>query len=170
MGGNGKVFTEENMPQYNPIVRGQKNSKDCGIFLLQYVQSFFQTPMRDWTDATIEHRDWFDKEEAMKKRGKIAKLIRDLAVKQNYERKTYRKLVFPDLDFRSVESPVKNLKVAPEQKSLESSNLDAQNTETNPQGSDSKSEDFEKKFKGFVDERSSPCQRKGPLPQERKQG
>jgi len=155
--GNAKVFTEENMPQYNPIVRGQKNSKDCGIFLLQYVQSFFQTPMRDWTDATIEHRDWFDKEEAMKKRGKIAKLIRDLAVKQNYERKTYRKLVFPDLDFRSVESPVKNPKVAPELKPLESSNLDEQtgnefkapiqNTETKNQGSEAKSEDLEKSSK-----------------------
>ena len=55
------VFTEENMPQYNPRVRGQKNSKDCGIFLLHYVESFFRTSSRDrdWTDAEADHRDWF---------------------------------------------------------------------------------------------------------------
>jgi len=111
--GKTKVFTELNMPQYNPSVRGQKNSKDCGIFLLQYVESFFRTRTRDWCDDSIEHMDWFPKEEVMKKRGKIAKLVRDLAVKQHYERKSHRKLVFPPLDFRSVESPVKKPKLTP---------------------------------------------------------
>jgi len=107
------VFTEENMPQYNPRVRGQKNSKDCGIFLLQYVESFFRTSSRDrdWTDGEADHRNWFHKDEVMKKRGKIAKLIRDMAVKQNYEKKSYKKLVFPSLDFQSVESPIKKSKL-----------------------------------------------------------
>jgi len=101
--GESKLFTEQNMAQYNPRVRGQKNSKDCGIFLLQYVESFFRAPVRNWTDDNIEHIDWFQKEEVMMKRANIAKLIRNLSVMQDTE----RKLIFPELDFRSFESPVK---------------------------------------------------------------
>jgi len=108
--GNQAMFTEENMPQFNPKVRGQKNSKDCGIYLLQYVESFFRTPSRNWTDPQNIHSDWFHKEEALKKRGRIAKLIRDMATKQQYEKKSSKKLSFPPLDFQSVESPFKKSK------------------------------------------------------------
>jgi len=104
-----ELFTEENMPQYNPKVMGQKNSKDCGIFLLQYVEKFFRAPLRNWTDPEVDHTEWFPKEEVMEKRGKIAKLIRDLATRQQYEKKSDQKLEFPPLDFQSVESPVKRI-------------------------------------------------------------
>jgi len=104
------LFTEENMPQYNPRVRGQKNSKDCGIFLLQYVEKFFRAPLRNWTEPEVDHTNWFPKEEALEKRGKIAKLIRDLATRQHYEKKSDQKLDFPPLNFQSVESPVKRQK------------------------------------------------------------
>jgi len=106
------VFTEENLPQYNPKVRGQKNSKDCGIFLLQYVESFFRQPLRDWDNNEIDHRDWFPKEEVLNKRFKIAKLIRDLTTRQNYEKKVYRKPDFPTLELQVVASPSKKKAMA----------------------------------------------------------
>jgi len=103
-------FTEENMPQYNPRVRRQKNSKDCGIFLLQYVESFFRDPDREWGNPNCVHSEWFQKEETMNKRGHIAKLIQKLAIRQHKEKNTGKKLSFPPLDFEYQESPKRNNK------------------------------------------------------------
>ena len=40
--GEEKKFTPENMPGSAPCVQQQPNFTDCGIFLLQFVESFFR--------------------------------------------------------------------------------------------------------------------------------
>jgi len=106
-------FTEVNMPQYNPQVRGQKNSKDCGIFLLQYVEAFFRSPFKIWTNSEADHMDWFSKDESMRKRANIAKLIRDMARQQHHEKRSNKRLDFPPIDFQSVDSPMKKPRSGP---------------------------------------------------------
>ena len=90
------LVSETNLPQYNPLVRGQLNSKDCGVFLLQYVESFFTKGLgRNWTGET-DHRDLFERKEVNDKRGNIAKLIRDLS----FQNKDFcRDVHFPQLNF-----------------------------------------------------------------------
>ena len=95
------VFTEENMPQANPRVRGQLNSKDCGLFLLQFVQSFFSRTKEDlqWLDTERCHKELFTREEVNGKRAAIAQTIRDLAVQQAYNRLDKAAFDFPDINF-----------------------------------------------------------------------
>ena len=44
-----RVFTKQNMLGMQPTVRQQPNFSDCGIYLLQYVESFFRDPINDYT-------------------------------------------------------------------------------------------------------------------------
>ena len=40
--GNDRVFSKETFPGCSPKVPQQPNFSDCGIFVLQYVESFFK--------------------------------------------------------------------------------------------------------------------------------
>ncbi len=44
-------------------VQQQPNFSDCGIYLLQYVESFFRTPISDYTLPITSLRSWFPEEE-----------------------------------------------------------------------------------------------------------
>ena len=78
-----RIFTRDNMPGGSPKVQQQPNFSDCGIYLLQYVESFFKDPIKDYTLPIKSLTQWFTKEEVEGKRNKIAELIRDLAAEQN---------------------------------------------------------------------------------------
>ena len=114
-----RTFTADNLPQYNPLVRGQKNGKDCGIFLLQYVQSFFSDGLeRDWTKEDTDHSDLFTRDEVNRKRGEIAKLLRDMTRKQYSDRQEKREIKFPNLNFVPEESRKRSRRVpSPQQPS-----------------------------------------------------
>jgi len=93
-------FTESNLPQVNPRVRIQLNSKDCGVFLLQFVESFFaNNEVRDWLDRDGSHKELFTREEVNGKRAVIAQTIRELAVCQAHKRRDVTSFQFPDLNF-----------------------------------------------------------------------
>ncbi len=51
---------------------------DCGIYLLQYVESF-RTPISDYTLPFTSLRCWFPEDEVRTKRAYIAVVIRSLA-------------------------------------------------------------------------------------------
>ena len=42
----------------------QPNFSDCGIYLLQYVESFFRNPITDYTLPITSLRAWFPEDEA----------------------------------------------------------------------------------------------------------
>jgi len=106
------IFNDENLPQINLQVQGQKNSKDCGIFLLQYVESFFKDGLnRAWSDPNLSHKDLFSRDIVKVKRHEIAKIIRKLTFEQKKEHK--EKIEFPALDFISQTSLKRKLPESP---------------------------------------------------------
>lgn len=44
-------------------VQQQPNFSDCGIYLLQYVESFFKSPILDYTLPITSLKSWFPEEE-----------------------------------------------------------------------------------------------------------
>lgn len=92
-----RQFTKANMPGCSPKVQQQPNFSDCGIYLLQYVESFFRTPVTDYTLPITSLRHWFPEEEVRHKRAYIAELIRNLATTQN----PGKELKFLDLQFHA---------------------------------------------------------------------
>jgi len=90
-----KVFSKDNMVGGCPKVQQQPNFSDCGIYLLQYVESFFRDPIGDYSLPISSIKEWFKKEEVEGKRDHIASLIRDLAAKQN----PGKEFSFPELNF-----------------------------------------------------------------------
>jgi len=99
---NGKEerrFDNGLMPGSQPTVQQQPNFSDCGIYLLQYIQSFFRDPISDYNFPIRSVRQWFSKEEVEGKRGNIAELIRKLTGEQNPE----KEINFPQLNFLNPE-------------------------------------------------------------------
>ncbi|XP_078089024.1 sentrin-specific protease 7 isoform X3 [Mustelus asterias] len=74
-------FTAENMKGSVPRVPKQDNSSDCGIYLLQYVESFFQKPISNF-ELPLQLDKWFLREEVKKKREEIRDLILHLHSQQ----------------------------------------------------------------------------------------
>jgi len=102
----GKIFSDVNLPQINPKVLLQNNSKDCGVFLLQYFESFFEVGLkRAWSDVTISHLDLFLRTKVDSKRSDIAMTIRALTKAQKKD--DQKEPTFPTLNFKSLASPKK---------------------------------------------------------------
>jgi len=78
-----RIFDSKSMPGNSPKVQQQPNFSDCGIYLLQYVESFFKSPITDYGLPIRTLRNWFPEEEVRNKRAQIAELIRQLAASQN---------------------------------------------------------------------------------------
>ncbi|XP_041067726.1 sentrin-specific protease 7-like isoform X2 [Carcharodon carcharias] len=76
-----RSFTAENMKGSVPRVPKQDNSSDCGIYLLQYVESFFQKPITNF-ELPLQLDKWFLREEVKKKREEIQDLILHLHSQQ----------------------------------------------------------------------------------------
>jgi len=94
-GAEEKTFSKDNMVGGCPKVQQQPNFSDCGIYLLQYVESFFKDPIQDYSFPMKPIMEWFLKEVVEGKRDRIAKLIRDLAAEQN----PGKDFNFPQLNF-----------------------------------------------------------------------
>ena len=90
-----RKFTKDNMKGACPKVPQQPNFSDCGLFALQYVESFFKSPLSDFNLPITNLKKWFPSEVMRNKRSEIAKIIRDLAEKQNKD----KKISFPQLTF-----------------------------------------------------------------------
>ena len=89
-----KEFTKESLPVFCPCIPQQPNLTDCGLYLLQYVESFYQKPFTDYSIPLKNVEFWFTAEVIQQKRHDIAKLIRNLSASTNN-----KEVKFPDLDF-----------------------------------------------------------------------
>ncbi|XP_031436669.1 sentrin-specific protease 6 isoform X2 [Clupea harengus] len=58
----------------SPLVPQQNNLSDCGVYLLQYVESFFESPLQSFK-APIDLSDWFPQKCVATKRKEIRQLI-----------------------------------------------------------------------------------------------
>ena len=89
-----REFTRENMPVFCPNIPQQTNLTDCGLFLLQYVESFYQNPLENLDIPLKSLENWFSYDVIVRKRHDIAKLIRILASQDGL-----KNLQYPEIDF-----------------------------------------------------------------------
>ena len=91
-------FNKDNFKGACPKVPQQPNFSDCGLFALQYAESFFQNPISDFSLPITNLRKWFKNDLMREKRSHIAEIIRKLATEQNPKLKIeFPKIVFtPD--------------------------------------------------------------------------
>ena len=99
--GETREFTVENFPACCPKVPQQNNSSDCGIYVLQYIESFFDNPLNNYELPNFEilesPEQWFLTTSVVQKRATIAKLIRQLTAEQTPR----KEFAFPKLVFNS---------------------------------------------------------------------
>ncbi|XP_029569817.1 sentrin-specific protease 6 isoform X1 [Salmo trutta] len=72
--GSLRSFSEDSMRGSNPQVPQQDNYSDCGVYLLQYVESFFQNPPKDF-EPPMDLKEWFPLMLVKRKRADIRKLV-----------------------------------------------------------------------------------------------
>uniref|UniRef100_A0ABD2WF25 Ubiquitin-like protease family profile domain-containing protein n=1 Tax=Trichogramma kaykai TaxID=54128 RepID=A0ABD2WF25_9HYME len=71
-------FSTNNMGVDTVVVPVQKNSWNCGLFLLEYVERFFTHPIKDFSIPILGLENWFDQSCIRNKRNEIRLIIQDL--------------------------------------------------------------------------------------------
>ncbi|NXP56401.1 SENP6 protease, partial [Heliornis fulica] len=84
--GNKRSFSKDLMKGSNPKVPQQNNFSDCGVYILQYVESFFENPIPSF-ELPMNLTDWFPRPRMKTKREEIRKIILKLQEQQNKEKK-----------------------------------------------------------------------------------
>ncbi|KAM8952548.1 sentrin-specific protease 6 [Pelodytes ibericus] len=89
--GNKRSFSKDVMKGSNPRVPQQNNFSDCGVYVLQYVESFFENPIQSF-DLPMNLTDWFPQQRMKTKREEIRNLIRTLQGLQSKDKKGQKDL------------------------------------------------------------------------------
>ncbi|XP_034965461.2 sentrin-specific protease 6 isoform X3 [Zootoca vivipara] len=84
--GTKRSFSKDVMKGSNPKVPQQNNFSDCGVYVLQYVESFFETPIVSF-ELPMNLTDWFPRPRMKTKREEIRNIILNLQEQQNKEKK-----------------------------------------------------------------------------------
>ncbi|NXO50591.1 SENP6 protease, partial [Aramus guarauna] len=84
--GNKRSFSKDVMKGSNPKVPQQNNFSDCGVYILQYVESFFENPIKTF-ELPMNLTEWFPRPRMKTKREEIRKIILKLQEQQNKEKK-----------------------------------------------------------------------------------
>ncbi|XP_034047248.1 sentrin-specific protease 7-like [Thalassophryne amazonica] len=79
-----RFFTQATMPNITCRVGQQDNGYDCGLYLLQYVESFLQNPVLHF-GPPITLQSWFPRKQVRQKREKIRRLILQMHREQQKE-------------------------------------------------------------------------------------
>ncbi|NXW65511.1 SENP7 protease, partial [Eurystomus gularis] len=77
-----REFNTSTMIDLCPRVPKQDNSSDCGVYLLQYVESFFQNPIINF-EQPLHLENWFPRQLIRSKREEIRDLILQLHFQQH---------------------------------------------------------------------------------------
>ncbi|XP_051470077.1 sentrin-specific protease 6 isoform X3 [Apus apus] len=103
--GNKRSFSKDVMKGSNPKVPQQNNFSDCGVYILQYVESFFENPILSF-ELPMNLTDWFPRPRMKTKREEIRKIILKLQEQQNKEKKGQKD---PSLMERSLQEKTEQL-------------------------------------------------------------
>ncbi|KAL8190812.1 UNVERIFIED_CONTAM: Sentrin-specific protease 7 [Gekko kuhli] len=76
-----REFSKSTMVDFCPRVPKQNNSSDCGVYLLQYVETFFQDPIVNF-QLPLHLERWFPRQMVKNKREEIRDLILQLHLQQ----------------------------------------------------------------------------------------
>ncbi|XP_069788203.1 sentrin-specific protease 6 isoform X2 [Narcine bancroftii] len=77
-----RSFTKDMIKGSNPRVPQQDNFSDCGVYVLQYVESFFENPIPSF-ELPMNLIDWFPQQQVKKKREEIRNVILKLCETQS---------------------------------------------------------------------------------------
>ncbi|XP_072121973.1 sentrin-specific protease 6 isoform X6 [Mobula birostris] len=81
-----RSFTKDVIRGSNPRVPQQDNFSDCGVYVLQYVESFFENPISSF-ELPMNLTDWFPQQQVKKKREEIRNVILKLCEEQSRGKK-----------------------------------------------------------------------------------
>ncbi|EZA57568.1 Sentrin-specific protease [Ooceraea biroi] len=70
-----KTFSKDTIKGACPKVPQQSNFTDCGMYVLQYVESFFKNPITDYTLPIKTLKTWFEEIVVTRKREELSKLL-----------------------------------------------------------------------------------------------
>uniref|UniRef100_UPI00358F376C sentrin-specific protease 6-like isoform X2 n=1 Tax=Myxine glutinosa TaxID=7769 RepID=UPI00358F376C len=79
--GSRRMFSKDTIRGFIPKVPQQDNYSDCGIYLLQFVESFFESPIPSFEPPLVLDA-WFTQERVKRKREEIQTLILRLSEEQ----------------------------------------------------------------------------------------
>ncbi|KAG5678957.1 hypothetical protein PVAND_008575 [Polypedilum vanderplanki] len=96
-----RQYTKNNMFGCLVKVPQQQNFTDCGLFLLQYVEHFFSSPIEDFRIPIKSLINWFNQDIVTRKREDISNLIKKLMKREGFD----------DTDFPEIEFPTKDGKI-----------------------------------------------------------
>ncbi|KYQ54350.1 Sentrin-specific protease 7 [Trachymyrmex zeteki] len=100
-----KTFSKDTIKAAYPKVPKQSNCTDCGLYLLQYVESFFKDPIKDYTLPIKTLEVWFEEIVITRKREELSNLI----IKLMNNIKGNKTINLPTIKF-----PTQNSKLKPE--------------------------------------------------------
>ncbi|KAM6954374.1 sentrin-specific protease 6 [Aplochiton taeniatus] len=83
--GSQRTFGKEVMKGSNPRVPQQDNFSDCGVYILQYVESFFENPIPSF-QLPVNLTEWFPQQRMKTKREEIKELILQLQTQQEVDK------------------------------------------------------------------------------------
>ncbi|XP_011307387.1 uncharacterized protein [Fopius arisanus] len=101
--GKEKIFSRDTIKGACPKVPQQSNFTDCGLYVLQYVEAFFGTPIKDYRLPIKTLKNWFEEIVVTRKREDISKLV----VKLMLEGKGDRNIVLPVVQFPTIEGKLR---------------------------------------------------------------
>lgn len=84
--GSKRSFSKDFMKGSNPKVPQQNNFSDCGVYILQYVESFFENPILNF-EIPMNLTNWFPPPRMKTKREEIRNIILKLQECQSKEKK-----------------------------------------------------------------------------------
>ncbi|XP_023610061.1 sentrin-specific protease 6 isoform X5 [Myotis lucifugus] len=87
--GSKRSFSKDVMKGSNPKVPQQNNFSDCGVYVLQYVESFFENPIFNF-ELPMNLANWFSPPRMRTKREEIRNIILKLQEDQSKEKKKYK--------------------------------------------------------------------------------
>ncbi|XP_023373031.1 sentrin-specific protease 6 isoform X2 [Otolemur garnettii] len=87
--GSKRSFSKDVMKGSNPKVPQQNNFSDCGVYVLQYVESFFETPILNF-ELPMNLEKWFPPPRMRTKREEIRNIILKLQEDQSKEKKKHK--------------------------------------------------------------------------------
>ncbi|XP_042350713.1 sentrin-specific protease 7 [Plectropomus leopardus] len=82
--GSSRDFSPDQMQSSHCQVPLQDNSSDCGLYLLQYVESFLEDPVVHF-DLPLHLQRWFPRQQVRRKRDEIRDLVLHLYRRQNLD-------------------------------------------------------------------------------------
>ncbi|XP_012578709.1 PREDICTED: sentrin-specific protease 6 isoform X2 [Condylura cristata] len=87
--GSKRSFSKDVMKGSNPKVPQQNNFSDCGVYVLQYVESFFENPILNF-ELPMNLANWFPPPRMRTKREEIRNIILKLQEEQSKEKKKHK--------------------------------------------------------------------------------